>query len=96
MEFQVEFHGARGNIRYPRGQGENHEQVVPGDEPGWVGDVGEVRPCPNSCCIPLFSPQEAAEIYPRPYASVWRSLYCFHGYAIHRRVRDSLASSNAL
>lgn len=56
-----------------------------------------VYPRTNSCCFFFFIPlQEAAEIYPRPYASVWRSLYCFHGYAIHRRVRDSLASSNAL
>lgn len=51
--------------------------------------------------IPVFwwvfsSLQEAAEIYPRADASVRRSLYRLHGYAIHRRVRDSLASSNAL
>jgi len=62
------------------------------DRPGWEFHSHWLPPC---FFLPLLL-QEAAEIYPRPYASVWRSLYCFHGYAIHRCVRDSLASSNAL
>lgn len=87
------------NIKYSslapgtRKQEQNYVQLVSKawGECAWLG--GSLHPLISSVSL---LPQEAAEIYPCPYAAVWRSLYCFHGYAIHRCVRDSLASSNAL